>query len=450
MRKVLIFVAIAFLLFGVYPPLVFGQETDDDSFIATLAWMVVTGDRMDGVVDGNDLANIQALADEYYDDAIYYAQQNNAHVSYIKLLEARKAELQKRLDAKIAQTPQGQGQAEADRFTIDFLDTIARGGQTDSRSAIMQAIITGGADSVDLNNLPSEPDPLVTGYQDEIGNAQIQQNAAHALTAEIAAQADQGRGVADALAGDGYQLPVPVQASDAADTVSQDAQTGVVVGGVKPLRFENRGSYDAVVDLNDYWYVGLDGLGLAAGGNAQINLKPGAHQFCFQWKVGEFSVWSLTGSYTILEDASEDASAAQTVYIDTDTANYSQGTCADRTPSQSNTSDNVPSPTPETEIELTPEEKANAGTHAYMESCTYSDGESNSGGPFTYTFEFDDPPTGDKVVILSDSAGVIGGFSRSGDNWYEAYNMSIQFTTSGWTAYRTYENGLTSTCTRTK
>ena len=118
MRKLLVVSIIAILFVFDYPQLAYGQVTDD-GFIETLAWMVVTGDRMDGVVDGNDIANIQALADDYYDDAIFYAKQKNQNAQYIRLLETRKADLHQRLAQKLAQTPEQKGQNEADRFALD-------------------------------------------------------------------------------------------------------------------------------------------------------------------------------------------------------------------------------------------------------------------------------------------------------------------------------------------
>lgn len=226
----------------------------------------------------------------------------------------------------------------------------------------------------------------------------------------------------------------------------------------KPLNFQNMGQYDASVVLTDReWYVGYDSFGVAGNSSdsIQVYLLPGSYQFCFQWKLGEETVWSLTGSYTVLPDATEDPNAAQTVFLDTNTGNYSPGTCQDRPPNQYTTTATETAPAPEDTLVLTPEEKSNQGTHGYQVSCTFSEGEPINDGPWTYSWGFDQSSTGAKIATRTNESGEQRQYTQISGNTYVDESLAglyeeLTFFSGGFQTNKTYDDGQTSTCTYTK
>jgi len=420
MRKWLIMSAAVILLILGYPQLVHGQTDDDDRFIKDLAWMAVTGDQMDGVLDGHDLANIQALSDDYYDQAIFFSKQRDPdNQQFIQLLQARKDDLHQKLTQKIAQSAARSSQNEAERFTINLLDSLFRGG-SDNPPTIIQRIllgdddsadgnqntagiihqtITDGANSIDPTALP-EPNPAVSNYQN-IQADQLNNHTIHQLNTDIVNQIPDSISVVQSISSSTYDFDagLPTSSSIAADQDQEDAQptelpvptptfstiiqstpsenggSGVVLQ--KPLRFSNQGLFGATVIVESYTPPPDSpatkpnaSTVVFPGGNtsSSLSLPIGEYTFCYYWELdGDADndgnvdyAHATTGKVTLSTTSPDNVESAQVVSLNPEDRSSPNGKCGQTIQPPSGTA-----------LNLTHQESAKQGEKFYL--CSYED-----------------------------------------------------------------------------
>ncbi len=418
MRKWLITSAAVVLLILGFPQLVHGQTDDDDRFIKDLAWMAVTGDQMDGVLDGHDLANIQALSDDYYDQAIFFSKQRDPdNQQFIRLLQARKDDLHQKLTQKIAQSAARSNQNEAERFTINLLDSLFRGGSDNPRTTIgrfllgddhsaaqnaagtIHQTITDGANTVDPSS-PPETNPIVTSYQ-SIQADQLKDHTVHQLNTDIVNQIPDSIAMVQSISSSTYDFDagLPTSSSIAADQDQEDAQpteppvptptfstiiqstpsenggSGVVIQ--KPLRFSNQGLSGATVIVESYTpppdspaTKSNASTVVFPGGNtsSSLSLPIGEYTFCYYWELdGDADndgyidyAHATTGKVTLSATSPDNVESAQVVSLNPEDRSSPNGKCGE--------SEQPPSGAA---VNLTPQEAANQGENTYL--CSYVD-----------------------------------------------------------------------------
>ncbi len=420
MRKWLLMSAAVVLLILGYPQLVHGQTDDDDRFIKDLAWMAVTGDQMDGVLDGHDLANIQALSDDYYDQAIFFSKQRDPdNQQFIRLLQARKDDLHQKLTQKIAQSATRSNQNDAERFTINLLDSLFRGG-SDNPPTIIQRILLGDDDSADGNqntagiihqtitdgansidpSAPPEPNPAVSNYQ-KIQADQIKDHTIHQLNMDIVNQIPDSISVVQSISSSTYDFDagLPASLSIAADQDQKDTQpteapvptptfstimqstpsenggSGVVLQ--KPLRFSNQGLFGATVIVESYTPPPDSpatkpnaSTVVFPGGNtsSSLSLPIGEYTFCYYWELdGDANndgyvdyAHATTGKVTLSATSPDNVESAQVVSLKPEDRSSPNGKCG--------VSEQPPAGAA---LNLTPQEVANQGENSYL--CSFED-----------------------------------------------------------------------------
>jgi hypothetical protein len=426
MRKWLIMSAAVVLLILGSPQLVHSQTDDDDRFIKDLAWMAVTGDQMDGVLDGHDLANIQALSDDYYDQAIFFSKQRDPdNQQFIQLLQARKDDLHQKLTQKIAQSAARSNQNEAERFTINLLDSLFRGGSNNpptiiqrillgddnsadgnqNQAGIIHQTITDGANSIDPSE-PPEPNPVVSNYQNIQAN-QLEDHTIHQLNTDIVNQIPDSISVVQSISSSTYDFDagLPTSSSIAADQDQEDAQpteppvptptfstiiqgtpsenggSGIVLQ--KPLRFSNQGLFGATVIVESYTPP-PDSSAIKSnastvvfpGGNtsSSLSLPIGEYTFCYYWELdGDADndgyvdyAHATTGKVTLSATSPDNVENAQVVSLNPENRSSPNGKCGQAVQPPSGSA-----------LNLTPQESANQGENFYL--CSYEDwGEDSS------------------------------------------------------------------------
>lgn len=419
MRKRLILSAAAIIFLFIFPQLAHGQA-DDDGFVATLGWMAVNSDLMDGVLDGHDLANIQALSDDYYDQAIYFSgKQYPDNQQFVRLLQARKDDLHQKLAQKIAQSTARSNQNEAEKFTINLLDSLFRGG-SDNPPTIIQRIllgdddsgdgsqdtagiihqtITDGANSIDPS-APPEPNPLVTSYQkiqaDQLGDHTIYQ-----INTTIAKQLPDSTAVIQSISPNTFDFnaglpttlsittnqdddneeptepPAPTPTFSTVIQSTPPASGGSTASIQKPLRFSNNGIYAATVIVDSYTPPPDSSPSKSSastvvfpGGNTSnsLSLPIGEYTFCYYWELdGDADndgyvdyAHASTGKVTLSATSPDSVESAQVVSITPEDRSSPNGKCGEVGQASSGASSN-----------LTPQESANQGENNYL--CSYED-----------------------------------------------------------------------------
>lgn len=484
------------------------SDDEDPDFLITLALMAAVDDRMDGVLDVADLANLRDLVDEYYANKRGY----NMTLEQSESLDQQKTLILYTLDSKIYHRYNARR-----AISTLFFGLFPIGDNEYVRDPNDPSIIN--VDEIALHNRVM--DTLSGGYKPEqavidLLNQRLEQDT----------QGNMEKGldgyVADTIAG-GKQIVS--QSSDLtydfSAGLSKDAYLEQL-GQTKPLVFINNGARDVTVSVE--YYAPPEGVAISAPGLnltvpaenkvAATGFPQGNYTFCAHWQTdldtnGDgIKDYDRMVTHIWLSSAhSDDPNSAEQVYVnsvgtatpigrcdgflgeapqteklmaeifmtesdspvvgepeDNGADFWDQGDESDaedesgpgqETPPEDEvvpTEEKVPTEEPPTGgggLSLTPAELANQGSHQYATTCNDPEMQSLMSTNFSWTF------TADGVVGVSETESF---FSKIGPNTYaNDYPTTIIFTSSGFnylTSFsETNSEGVTTTteisCTAT-
>ena len=367
-----------------------------DLFTSTIWQLHVMADLGENNVD--NLTTFRDRTRFFFDDAIAEFDPDSGYVPggvdddkkdpfYAKPLIMEKAQIMEDLDERIALARKREQQAKEDRE--DYQDYPS------SVIFVIHAVLTAGADSVN-ENTPAGPNSVIAKILPVL-QKQIKQNATDMFYGHIASQIpDSGSVIASISPSQTYHVDAGLPASSAPPVVAQDDTptvepsaptlvptivsvennentSGSYVNILKPLRFTNKGLYDATVLVASYTPAAGVTAGMSSAStvvfresnpSAYLDLPLGTYVFCYYWDLGTDVdndgyvdyAHRNTGSVTLSGAPSDNTTSAQVVTLSPENMNNPNGKCG-------------VTPPVEDAGELTPQELANQGTHTYNTSC---------------------------------------------------------------------------------
>ena len=341
----------------------------DEADALAAGWVVVAEEYLGGRDSVTALLTLRQVANDFFDDKIRHAENNQLWES-AELLREAQAKQGAQLDAEIEE-------ARSRQLT-----------EASAQLSVILQVLMEGADSID----PGDPPDLDSGAQAVVRD----------LHADDAAQT-----VVDALDGqllDAVGNRAPDDAApptdpptDVTPTVPPPANTASTGDDLdlRPLRFTNTGFVPVTVRAATYDPApGLESVAMSrastvvfpdANPSSYLDLPQGTYTFCYDWELGDpdgdgvaNEAHAVTSSVTLDRNTPADPVLAPEMTVNP-AAGGTAGAC--------NASD------PPSSIELTPSERAARDAASYNVACTYGDGTSSE-RITTYWFEFTDGAAG--------------------------------------------------------
>jgi hypothetical protein len=428
----------------------FSQDNREFDDYTQFIWEIMTINALGGDSEAA-LSNIRDATQARHDNIVILKNSNRG-----KALALQLEEMIKIMDAS--------DRREREQKPIDRLGNVI---------FVIHAVLEDGADSVNENS-PSVPNPVIAKILPVL-QKQTKQNAADTFYGHIASQipnsgsaiSSSSSQIYDADAGLPPPSAPPVVAQDDTPTVEPSAPTLVPTmssaadngnsGGSdinirKPLRFTNKGLYDATVLVSSYTPAAGVTAGMSSAStvvfresnsSAYLDLPLGTYVFCYYWDLGTDVdndgyvdyAHRNTGNVTLSATSSDNTTSAQVVTLTPENMNNPNGKCGVTQPL-------------EDAGDLTPQELANQGTHTYKTSCT---NEALGSEAMVGIFNF---AAGGVNVTVGDDTDF---YQRIDVNTYDFTNknadqsgyVKITFTDLGFTSLYILEGVVTATITCT-
>jgi len=382
MKKLTQIIFFLLLLTGLLLPSSTALSQDEPGFddYTQFIWEIMTINALGGD-SVTTLSNIQDASQDRHDDIIALKNSDRG-----KALAAHLNEIIKIMDANDKQRER---------------DSVRGLGRLGNIIFVLR-VVADGADAVN-ENTPTELDPVIAKILPVL-QKQTKQNAADTFYGHIASRIpDSGSAISssssqtyhvDAGLPDPSAPPVvsevdtptaaPPSAPIIVPTVSSAGNSGGSdVNILKPLRFTNKGLYDATVRA--FSYTPAEGVTASmsrastvvfrdSNPTAYLDLPIGTYVFCYDWDLGTDAdndgyvdyAHKNTASVTITAQSTDNMNSAQAVTLNPGSMNNPNGKCGETAPPPSGNAGG-----------LTSQELANQGTHTYRIDCPT---EENLGG----------------------------------------------------------------------
>ncbi|MBN2048097.1 MAG: hypothetical protein JW750_09660 [Anaerolineaceae bacterium] len=452
------------------------DQNEEASWIIWLAMRVEATRRLDGGLTPADLEPLYQLAKDSYQQLAEAVPPD----VYAKPPDEVLAGLQEMMVAKDIEFDQADPV-----FLFGFINQMINDAREEEyKQAIIHKVITDGGGSIDPKNPPQDANPFLQEFINDVIKPAFEQDA---VDQQIGAAAAANGNSEPIQTADGQTyLPgfdfggVNAEEDDFEVNVFDDDDGGDAqeAGALprKPLRFSNDGTRAVGLYAQTFKPLGQDQT-YAMTEQFQTTVNPGyastgsrfsqgTWTFCFDWisdadKDGDGALdfhWSLTGSVLLDENSTDDYDQSYVVVLDPNTGNYSLGSCADQTANNAYPPFEERNDEAEEEDDdsgLTPEEKANQGTHYYTGSCDYSDGRStNDDKSQTIIFDAASGTVNLNGSVLTKSSGNL--YYQEADGLWKQVSFNLGgYSLSGLVSFETDENGqhvneTTVSCTYSK
>jgi len=439
----------------------FSQDDYEFDAYTQFIWEIMTANALGGN-DVDTLSSIRDSTQTRYDDIITSYQNNERNVVALQLRSIQYQildVLDDRVDLAEERASQAKKRAQKakDAYSQSVINTIS-------------AVLYAGADSVN-ENTPAGSNPVIAKILPVL-QKQTKQNATDTLYGNIASRIPgSAPEISSSSPSQIYHVDAGLPASSAPPVIAQDDTPTVepsaptlmptivsvennentsdsYVNILKPLRFTNKGLYDATVLVASYTPAAGVTAGMSSAStvvfresnpSAYLDLPLGTYVFCYYWDLGTDVdndgyvdyAHRNTGSVTLSGAPSDNTTSAQVVTLSPENMNNPNGKCGT-------------TPPVEDADELTPQELANQGTHTYKTSCDADEfGSEAIVGAFTFAADGANVTVGDETDFYQRID--INTYDFTQKNADQSGYVKITFTDLGFTSLYIFEGVLNGT-----